>query len=89
MKMVHGVISVRNSIRLKPRQAAAEIKRKIEQAFQRNAALDAQRISVETQGAEVTLRGEVRSWAERDQAHQAAWSAPGVLNVNDELTIRT
>jgi hypothetical protein len=40
-------------------------------------------------GAEVTLRGEVRSWAERDQAQGTAWSAPGVANVVNELTVRT
>jgi osmotically-inducible protein OsmY len=86
---VLGVISVRNSIRLKPRPASAEIKRQIEQAFQRSAAVDAQRIAVETRGSEVTLRGEVRSWSECDEALRTAWSAPGVINVRNELTVHT
>ncbi len=88
VRHVPGVISVRNSIRLKPRLAAAEIKRQIEQALQRSAAVDAQHISVETHGPEVTLRGEVRTWAESDEAMRTAWSAPGIINVRNELTVR-
>jgi osmotically-inducible protein OsmY len=33
----------------------------------------------------ITLRGRVRTWAERDEAERAAWAAPGVLAVKDEL----
>jgi len=89
VRSVPGVISVRNSIRLKPRLAPGEIKRQIEQAFQRSAAVDAQHVTVETHGPEVTLRGEVRSWAECDEALRTAWSAPGVINVRNEMTVRT
>jgi osmotically-inducible protein OsmY len=89
VRSVRGVISVRNSLRLQPRVAPTEIKRRIEEAFRRNAAIDAQHITVEAHGGEVTLRGEVRSWAERDQAQQTAWSAPGVANVRNEVTVRS
>ena len=89
VRSVPGVISVRNSIRLEPRLAPAEIKRQIEQAFQRSATVDAQHIIVDTRGAVVMLRGEVRSWAERDEAQRTAWSAPGVIDVKNELTVRT
>ena len=89
MRRLRGVIGVQNSIRLKPRFAPADIKRQIEQALRRSAEVDAGRVSVETQGSEVTLRGEVRSWAERDQAQATAWSAPGVLDVRNEITVRT
>ncbi len=89
VRSVPGVISVRNSIRLKPRLAPGEIKRQIQQAFQRSAAVDAQHIIVETHGPEVTLRGEVRSWAECDEALRTAWSAPGVVNVRNEMRVRT
>jgi osmotically-inducible protein OsmY len=44
---------------------------------------------VDTTGSEVSLRGEVRSWSERDQAQRSAWSAPGVTNVKNELTVRS
>jgi osmotically-inducible protein OsmY len=61
----------------------------IESAFQRIAHVYADRISVDAHGSDITLRGDVRSWAERDQAQQTAWSAPGVTNVINELTVRT
>lgn len=89
VRHLKGVTSVLNCIRLQPRVAAENIKNRIENAFRRIAQVDADRISVDAHGSDVTLRGEVRSWAERDQAQQTAWSAPGVTNVKNELTIRT
>ena len=88
VRRLHGVLSVRNSISLKPRVAATEIKHRIEEAFRRSAIIDAGKVSVDAQGSEVTLRGEVRSWAERDQAQQTAWAAPGVLTVKNEISVR-
>lgn len=89
VRRLRGVLSVRNSIRIKPRVAPIEIKHKIEEAFRRNAIIDAHRITVDARGSEVTLRGEVRSWAERDQAQRTAWAAPGVVIVKNEITVRT
>lgn len=86
---VHGVISVRSSISIQPQVELGDIKRQIEDAFQRNAQVDADHIQVEAVGGHVTLRGEVRSWAENDQAQRTAWSAPGVMSVRNELRIRT
>ena len=88
VRRVRGVRGVRNSIRLAHRGTRADIKTKIEEAFRRSAALDAQQIRIEASGSEITLRGEVRSWSERDQAQQTAWAAPGVSNVRNELTVR-
>ena len=88
VRRVHGVLSVRNSISLKPRTATVEIKHKIEEAFRRNALIDAHNIKVDARGGEITLRGEVRSWAERDEAQRAAWGAPGVANVQNEIAVR-
>jgi osmotically-inducible protein OsmY len=84
-----GVTAVNNAIRVTPTVAPDEIKHKIEEAFRRSAEVDASNVSIETHGSEITLRGEVRSWAERDQAQMTAWSAPGVTNVKNEISVRT
>ncbi len=89
VRRLSGVVSVLNQIRIEPRVAPQDIKHRIEDAFRRTAQVDAEMITVEAQGSDVTLRGEVRSWAERDQAQQTAWSAPGVTKVINQLRIRT
>jgi osmotically-inducible protein OsmY len=87
VRRIKGVKGVSNLIQLKPRAAPAEIKRKIQEAFKRNAEVDANRILVETNGGEVILKGTVRSWTEREEAERVAWSAPGVTKVEDHIIV--
>jgi len=82
-----GVHGVTNLITVKPVVLAKDVKSSIIDAFKRSAALEAQKIIVETNGSKVTLRGKVHSWSERREAENTAWSAPGVLMVEDDLVV--
>jgi osmotically-inducible protein OsmY len=82
-----GVRGVSNLIQIKPRVEPDHVKEKIEETFKRVATLDANRITVQVEGSEVTLRGTVRSWVERHEAEKAAWAAPGVTAVHNYITI--
>lgn len=87
VRRVKGIKGVSNLIDLKPRVTPSEIKRQIEEAFRRHAELDAKNITVEANGGEVILKGTVRSWAERQEAERAAWRAPGIVKVDNRVTI--
>jgi osmotically-inducible protein OsmY len=80
-----GVVLVTNLITIKPPVKPQDVKDKIESAFQRNALLDARRVTVETHGGKVILRGSVRNWAEKEQVEWAAWAAPGVSEVESHI----
>jgi len=82
-----GVRSVANLITIKPKLSPSELERKIAAAFQRTALLDAGKVNVSTAGSSVTLTGKVRSFAERDDAEDVAWAAPGVYQVQNKLIV--
>ena len=82
-----GVKGVTNLIVVKPRLTPSELKNKIEQALVRSAELDAKRITVDVVGSKVTLKGTVRSWAEKKEAERQAWLAPGVTSVDNRIMI--
>jgi osmotically-inducible protein OsmY len=87
VRKIKGVKGVHNQIQLKPETEPEEIKKKIVEAFRRNAEVDANNIIVETHGGEVVLKGKVRSWIEREEAERVAWSAPGVTKVVDQIAV--
>jgi osmotically-inducible protein OsmY len=84
---IAGIKGISNLIRLRPRGAAAEVRHNIEEAFRRNAQIDANRVTVEASGGEVILGGSVRSWAARQEAERVAWAAPGVTGVDNQITV--
>jgi osmotically-inducible protein OsmY len=84
-----GVVGVHNQITIKPRASAAKVKEKVEAALQRQASADAKSIQVKASGSTVTLSGQASSWRAIGDAAAAAWAAPGVTNVIDNLSLNT
>jgi len=82
-----GVRGVINNITVKPRVNAVQVKEKIQNALRRSAEVDAKQITVEVHQSRVILRGNVRSWAEREDAESAAWAAPGVADVESHIEV--
>ncbi|MGZ3706092.1 MAG: BON domain-containing protein, partial [Bdellovibrionota bacterium] len=82
-----GVEWVDNAITIKSRINPANVKEKIEQALKRAAEREASRITIDARGNKVILTGKVRSLAELRDAQGAAWSAPGVNEVESHLKV--
>jgi len=87
VKKLKGVTGVTNNIKVQPKILPTEVKARIEEALRRSAELDARRITVEVDGSTVRLYGGVSSWAEKDEAERAAWSAPGTENVESHIIV--
>lgn len=82
-----GVKGITNLLTVQPTVTATEISAKIAEAFKRNAALEAQKIWVETEGSKVILRGNLHSWLERAEAERVASAAPGVTAVENYINV--
>jgi osmotically-inducible protein OsmY len=82
-----GVVGVTNQMTLKPQVTPSNITQRIQNALQRQAEREAKGIEVIVSGHTVTLKGQVHSWAERKAAQGAAWSAPGISSVVNELRV--
>jgi len=85
---IAGALDVIDDITIAPPMPNADdLQDSIEKAFKRNASFDAEDLTVSTSDRTVTISGNVRSWAEHDEAINAAWAAPGVTSVRDQITI--
>ena len=83
-----GTLDLFDEIELEyPTPDRGDVKESIKKAFKRNAALDADDLHISTDDGTVTVKGTVSSWAEHDEAVDAAWAAPGVSSVHDDLTV--
>jgi len=82
-----GVRGVSNQIKIAPVPTATDIRERIVASLRRDADLDAGRITVKVMDHTVTLEGRVRTWAEREAAERAVWSAPEVTAIDDHLTV--
>jgi osmotically-inducible protein OsmY len=82
-----GVRGVANQIAVKPHPEAGDIKRRIKEALERQADVEAEKVSIAIEGDKVRLDGKVRAWSEREAIEHAAWAAPGVRSVEDRITV--
>ena len=87
VRYLFGVRGINNEITIKPSVDMVDVKQEIKDAFQRQARLDAKDIDVRLNDNQVTLKGFVSSWREKDDAGRAAWAAPGVARVENQLRV--
>lgn len=87
VKYLRGVRSVLNDITIDAMVSPRDVQHRIIEALHRHADLDARRIHVDAEGRTVRLTGNVRSWVEKNEAEHAAWRAPGVSEVRNEIGI--
>lgn len=84
-----GVRAVTNAISVNPTTPlkVGEVKHRIFEAFRRSAELEARRIGIDAHENKVVLHGTVHDWSEVQEAQRAAWSTPGVAEVENRLVV--
>ncbi|HUH89843.1 MAG TPA: BON domain-containing protein [Lysobacter sp.] len=88
VRKLAGVAGVINDMTLKPSVQAGDVKQRITDALKRHAEVEASHIQISVRdGGAVDIEGGVDNWDERQAVVRAAWSAPGVLTVNEHLKI--
>ncbi len=87
IRKLGGVRGVLNQITVAPKLHPEDVHAKILAALERNAEVEAGRITVAVTGGKVTLSGKVNAWTEREAIERAAWSAPGVTEVEDRIEL--
>ena len=87
VRSLHGVRGVTNLISIDNPVDPQDLSGRISEALTRNAHIDARNVTVRAEGHTVVLEGSVRSWAEREEAEKAAWAAPGVTSVVDQIVV--
>ena len=87
VRYLMGVKGIYNNIDIKSNISASAVKSDIEAALKRRAHEDAEKISVEVRGGDVTLKGSVHTWSERELAIDSAWGTHGVRNVVDKMAV--
>jgi len=87
VEKIKGVSGVSNLITITPKVQASIVKNTIKRALERRADVEAEGIEVETKNSTVILNGTVKTWGERAEVQQAAWSAPGVTSVENNLAV--
>jgi len=87
IRPLKGVVGIIDNIQLKSSPAPSDLGVRIQDALTRQAVREAKRMDISVLGGVVTLSGHVHSWAESNAAEGAAWSAPGVSRVNNQLSV--
>ncbi len=82
-----GVKGVSNRVSVAPHVKSKEVMSEIKAALHRYADVEARNIQIDSIDSTITLRGQVRSWAERKEVESAAWMAPGVTQVKNEIVV--
>jgi len=87
VRKILGVTGITNLISIKAHVQASDIKKRIEEALKRSAEVEANSIRVVVTDSSVRLEGKVHDWREREIVEKAAWSVPGVMTVDDRMTV--